>query len=84
MKTKYAAFYNKNLLRNKLFKIKSDNGGKNNYDSKKIIIKNYSLNNSSFYKINIINNNRQIRYIDRNKNNMNETKELTIKIKLIL
>ena len=80
MKTKYAAFYNKNLLRNKLFKIKSDNGGKNNYDSKKIIIKNYCLNNSSFYKINIINNNRQIRYKDRNKNNLNETKELTLKI----
>ena len=80
MKSKYAAFYNKNLLRNKLFKIKSDNGGKNNCDSKKIIIKNYCLNNSSFYKINIINNNRQIRYKDRNKNNLNETKEFTLKI----
>ena len=80
LKSKYAAFYNKNLLRNKLFKIKSDNGGKKNFNSKNIIIKNYSLNNSSFYKINIINNNRQIRYKERNKTNINESKEFVVKI----
>lgn len=80
MKSKNVAFYNKNLLRNKLFKIKSDNGGKNNCDTNKIIIKNYSLNNSSFYKINIINNNRQIRYRDISKKSIDETKECVLKI----
>ena len=77
LKLKYTTFYNKNLLRNKLFKKKKENGNKNNFEPKNIIIKNYSLNNSSFYKINIINN-RELSH--KNKDKMDETKECIIKI----
>ena len=77
LKLKYTTFYNKNILRNKLFKKKKENKIINRCEPKNIIIKNYSLNNSSFYKINIINN-RELS--QKNKDKMDESKECTIKI----
>ena len=46
-------------------------------EPKNIIIKNYSLNNSSFYKINIINK-RELS--QKNNDKMDESKECIIKI----
>ena len=78
IKTGYSTFYNKNLLRNKLFKLKNEKSLKHSWDTNKIVIKNYSLNNSSYYKINIINNNKQ--KVELERDNINETKDCIIKI----
>ena len=69
VKTKYKTFYNKNLLRNKIFKKKNETEEKNRPD----IFKNYMLNTSSFYEKNRINK-------SSNKDKLNETKECIIKI----
>ena len=76
LKSKFITFYKKNLLRNKIFKMKKENNKKNSYDNKKILYNNYSLNDSSFYENNKFKNN--ITQINNNK--FNETCECIIKI----
>ena len=80
LRTQTINFYNKNLLKNKLFKKKNEVKERNNFDTKKGVIKNYSLNDTFFNKSNIIN--RNINNTNKNfyKDKFNETKECIIKI----
>ena len=68
VKSKNKTFYNKNLLRNKIFKMRNETEEKNSSN----IIKNYTLNNTSFFERNKIKRN--------NKDKLDETNEFIIKI----
>jgi hypothetical protein len=83
LKNKFINFYKKNLLRNKIFNNRNDIeiDTNNSYGIKKINIKSYSHNDSSFFDNNLKYKNKNKNINPKNKNNkLDESRECIIKI----
>jgi hypothetical protein len=83
LKNKFINFYKKNLLRNKIFNNRNDIeiDTNNSYGIKKINIKSYSYNDSSFFDNNLKYKNKNKNINPKNKNNkLDESRECIIKI----